>query len=182
MFNVTSKVRKMLEAGVNVTIGTDSSATGSANLLAEIKFDRELYRKLYGEDLPAQKIFEMVTINSAKAFRMQDKTGSLEEGKLADILILKAKKNDPYENFVNATMKDIELLILAGKPIYGETRFIDIFKGALPAGYTQIKVGNKEMFVKGDPAGLYREIRKKIGFEKKLDYLPFEPEQEQHNA
>jgi len=178
MFNVTAKIRKMLNTGVNVTIGTDSSATGSANLLAEIKYDRELYQKLYGEDLPAKKIFEMITINAAKAFWMQDRIGSLEEGKLGDILVLKAKNDDPYENLVNASMKDIELLILAGVPIYGEMRFLDIFKGELPSGYTQIKTGNKTLFVKGDPAGLYREIRKKIGFKKKLDYLPFEPVQE----
>ena len=178
MFNVTAKIRKMLNTGVNITIGTDSSASGSANLLAEIKYDRQLYQKLYGEDLPARKIFEMITINAAKAFWMQDRVGSLEEGKLGDILVLKAKNDDPYENLVNASMKDIELLILAGSPIYGEMRFIDIFKGELPAGYTQIKVGSKTMFVKGDPAGLYREIRKKIGFKKKLDYLPFEPAQE----
>jgi len=55
-------------------------------------------------------------------------------------------------------------------------RFLDIFRGELPSGYTQIKVGNREMFVKGDPAGLYNNVRKKIGFKKKLDYLPFEPE------
>ena len=177
MFNVTCKIRKMIKAGVNVTIGTDSSATGSANLLAEIKFDRELYRKLYGEDLPAKKIFEMITINAAKAFWMQDRTGSLEEGKLGDILVLKAKNDDPYENLFNAGMQDIELLTLAGKPIYGEMRFLDIFKGELPEGYTQIKVGKRNMFVKGDPAGLYNDVRKKIGFKKKLDYLPFEPEQ-----
>jgi cytosine/adenosine deaminase-related metal-dependent hydrolase len=176
MFNVTAKVRKMIEAGVNVTIGTDSSATGSANLLEEIKYDRELYRRLYDEDLPAKKIFEMVTINSAKAFWMQEKTGSLDEGKLGDILVLKAKNDDPYENLINAGMKDIELLILEGKPIYGELRFLDIFKGELPSGYTKIKVGNRDMFVKGDPAGLYSEVRKKNGFKKKLDYLPFEPE------
>jgi len=181
MFNVTAKIRKMMEAGVNVTIGTDSSATGSANLLAEMKFDRELYRKLYGEDLPAKKIFEMVTINSAKAFWMQEKTGSLEEGKLGDILVLKARDDDPYENLVNAGMKDIELLVLEGKPLYGETRFLDIFNGELPSGYTQIKVGNRDMFVKGDPAGLYNKIRKKIGFKKKLDYLPFEPESSNSN-
>jgi cytosine/adenosine deaminase-related metal-dependent hydrolase len=178
MFNTTAKVRKMIKAGINVTIVTDSSATGSANLLAEIKYDRELYQKLYGEDLPAQKIFEMVTINSAKAFRMNDKTGSLEEGKLGDILVLKAKNNDPYENLVSAGMKDIELLVLAGSPIYGELRFLDIFNGALPEGYTKIKVGNRDMFVKGDPAGLYNEARRKIGFKKVLDYLPFEPAQE----
>jgi len=175
MFNVTAKIRKMLKAGVNVTIGTDSSATGSANLLAEIKYDRELYQKLYGEDIGAKTIFEMITINAAKAFRMQDKTGSLEEGKSGDILVLRAKDDDPYENLVNAGMKDIELLTLAGKPIYGQMRFLDIFNGKLPEDYSQIKVGNKEMFIKGDPAGLYREIRKKIGFKKKLDYLPFEP-------
>jgi len=178
MFNVTAKVRKMIKAGINLTIGTDSSATGSANLLAEIKYDRELYQKLYGEDLPAQKIFEMVTINSAKAFRMDDRTGSLEEGKLGDILVLKAKNDDPYENLVDADMKDIELLVLAGNPIYGEMRFLDIFNGTLPEGYTKITVGNREMFVKGDPSGLYNEVRKKIGFKKMLDYLPFEPTQE----
>jgi len=175
MFNVTAKVRKMLKAGVNLTIGTDSSATGSANLLAEMKFDRELYRKLYGEDLPAYKFFEMVTVNAAKAFRMQDKIGRLEEGMLGDILVLKAKNDCPYENLMKADMKDIELLALAGKPIYGELRFLDLLNGKLPEGYTQIKVGNREMFVKGDPEGLYKEARRKIGIKKVLDYLPFEP-------
>ena len=178
MFNVTCKIRKLIKAGVNVTIGTDSSATGSANLLAEIKFDRELYQRLYGDDLPAKKIFEMITINAAKAFWLQDRTGSLDEGKLGDILVLKAKYDDPYENLVNAGMQDIELLTLAGRPIYGETRFLDIFNGELPSKYTQIKIGKKAMFVKGDPAGLYNQVREKIGFKKKLDYLPFEPEQE----
>ena len=176
MFNVTAKVRKMINSGVNVTIGTDSSATGSANLLAEMKYDRELYRNLYGEDLSAEKMFEMVTINAAKALKMQDKVGTLDEGKLGDILVLKAKNENPYENLLDASMKDIELLILAGTPIYGEMRFIDIFdNSALPKGYTQIKVGSKAMFVKGDPAALYREVRNKVGFKKKLDYLPFEP-------
>jgi hypothetical protein len=75
-------------------------------------------------------------------------------------------------------MEDIELLVLAGTPLYGELRFLDIFDGKLPDGYTQIKAGNRAMFVKGDPAGLYNEVRKKVGFKKNLDYLPFEPEQE----
>jgi cytosine/adenosine deaminase-related metal-dependent hydrolase len=174
MFNVTAKVRKMIKAGVNVTIGTDSSATGSANMLAEMKYDRNLYRSMYGEDLPARTMFEMVTHNAAKAFWMDDRIGTLDEGKLGDILVLKAGNDDPYENFVNASMENIELLILAGMPIYGEMRFLDILGGSLPSGYTQIKVSGRPMFVKGDPAGLYREVRRKIGFKKILDYIPFE--------
>ena len=177
MFNVTAKIRKMLKAGVNVTIGTDSSATGSANLLAEIKFDREFYRNQYGEDLPAETIFNMVTANAARAFRMDDRIGVLEEGKLGDILVLKAKNDDPYENLVTASMEDIELIILAGKPIYGEERFTDFFdSGSLPSGYTTIKVAGRSMFVAGDPAGLYKMVRQKVGNKKVLDYMPFEPE------
>ena len=175
MFNVTAKIRKMIKAGINVTIGTDSSASGSANLLAELKYDRNLYRSMYGEDIPAQKMFEMITHNASKALWMQDRIGTLDEGKLADILVLKASDSDPYENLVNAPMESIELLVLAGMPIYGEMRFLDIFGGALPPDYTQIDTGGRAMFVKGDPAGLYNEVRSKVGFKKILDYLPFEP-------
>jgi cytosine/adenosine deaminase-related metal-dependent hydrolase len=178
MFNVTCKIRKFLRAGVNVTIGTDSSATGSYNLLAEIKYDRELYRDMYGEDLPAKTIFEMITQNAARAFWMDDRIGTLEEGKLADVLVLKGNKDDPYENLVAASMEDIQLLVLEGAPVYGELRFLDIFGGELPADYSQITVGTRPMFVKGNPAGLYREARRKIGFKKTLDYLPFEPDPE----
>ncbi|MDR2370854.1 MAG: amidohydrolase family protein [Treponema sp.] len=176
MFNVTCKIRKMLKAGVNVTIGTDSSATGSANLLAEIKYDRGLYRKMYGEDLSAETIFKMVTVNAAQAFWMQDRIGALDEGKLGDVVVLKGRLDDPYENFAQASMEDIELLVLAGTPIYGELRFLDIFGGNLPKAYSKITVAGRPMFVKGDPAGLYREARRKIGFKKILDFLPFEPE------
>jgi cytosine/adenosine deaminase-related metal-dependent hydrolase len=176
MFNTTSKIRKILKAGINVSIGTDSSATGSANLLAELKYDRDLYRSMYGEDLPAKTMFGMVTHNAAKALKMLDVTGTLDDGKLADILVLKTTDDDPYENLVNASMRDIELLVLAGKPIYGEMRFLDVYKGKLPAGYSHVTVGGRAMFVKGDPAGLYNEVRRKVGFKKHLDYLPFDPD------
>ena len=178
MFNVTAKIRKMLKAGLNLTIGTDSSASGPANLLEEIHNLRQLYQKMYGEDLSPKKIFEMVTINAAKAFWMQDRIGSLEEGKLGDVMVMKARKDDPYENLAGASMTDIELLVLAGKPIYGEKRFLEIFGGVLPPGYTEITVGKRTMFVTGDPAALYREIRRRTGFKKVLDFLPFEPEEQ----
>jgi hypothetical protein len=94
---------------------------------------------------------------------------------LGDILVLKKRHDDPYENLVNALMEDIELLILAGIPVYGELRFLDILEGKLPPGYSRIDLGGRGMFVKGDPAGLYTTIRQKVGFKKMLDYMPFDP-------
>ena len=176
MFNVTAKIRKMIKAGINITIGTDSSATGSSNLFEELRYDRELYRLMYGEDLSPRLMFDMVTHNAARAFWMQDKIGALDAGMLADILVLKKNNDDPYENLINASMADVELLTLEGNPLFGEVRFLDIFNGELPAGYTQINVGGRDMFIKGDPAGLYAKVRQKAGYKKILDFLPFDPE------
>lgn len=175
MFNTTCKIRKLIAAGVNIGIGTDSTHTGSENLFAEMRYAREVYRDMYGEDLSAKRITEMVTVNPAKAFRMYDRTGSLEEGKWADLLVLSARNEDPYENLAGAGMKDIQLLVREGVPVYGEERFLELLDGTLPVGYSIIKVEGRSMFVKGDPAGLYREVRRKVGFKKVLDYLPFEP-------
>jgi cytosine/adenosine deaminase-related metal-dependent hydrolase len=177
MFNVTAKIRKMFKAGINVTIGTDSAASGSYNFLEELRYDRRLYRAMYGEDLPAETIFRMITINAARAFWMEDRIGSLEAGKLADLLVLKARENNPYENLVNASMQDIELLTLEGTPILGELRFLHFLGETLPKGYTQVTIGDRPLFVKGDPAALYRAVRRKVGFKKILDYLPFEPDE-----
>ncbi len=171
MFNATCKIRKILKAGINVSIGTDSTHTGSVNLLAEMKFARETYRKLYGEDLDAKTIFQMVTVNPAKAFRIEDKSGTLDEGKRADVLVLKAKHEDPYENLAHAHMEDIEFLSVDGQPVYADERFAELMQGPK---HETIRVGDRNMRVKGSPLTLYRSVRKAVGFEKRLDYMPFE--------
>lgn len=172
LYNKTCKIRQMLQSGANVAIGTDSTATGSINLLEEMRFARATYRRLYGEDLPARRIVEMVTVNPAKAFRMDKKIGSLGTGMLADFLVLKAKSEDPYEDLVRATMEDIQLLAMEGVPIYGEESFGEFFS---PHSYSssRIQVGRKPMLVKGDPAGMLEMIRRLIGFRKIFDFLPF---------
>jgi 5-methylthioadenosine/S-adenosylhomocysteine deaminase len=172
MFNVTCKIRKMLDEGVNVCIGTDSTATGSVNLLEEIRFARYTYGLMYGEQLDAKILVNMVTINPAKAFWMQDKIGSIEEGKYADLLFLKPRETDPYEALVSARMDDIELMIQEGNPIYGEGKYEELFRRR-GCDYTTVEVDGRRMCVKGDPAGLLERVRRAVGFDKVLDYLPF---------
>ena len=175
MFNVTCKIRKFLKAGINVSLGTDSTHTGSANLLAEMKYARTVYRDMYGEELPAKILFQMVTINPAKAFWMQDRIGTLDSGKSADVLVLNAIHDDPYEALARAEPSDIRLLTLEGVPLLVEEALAKPFQERLAKGYEAIRMGGRKVFVRGNPASLYREVRKAIGFAKKLDYMPFEP-------
>jgi len=178
MFNVTCKVRKLLRAGINVALGTDSTHTGSVNLLAEMKFARSAYRAMYGEELPSKTLFDMVTVNAAKALRLEGRAGVLEPGAWADVAVFRARAEDPYDSLALAECGDLELLTVGGAPVYGDERkYGAAFEeelGAVPGAYGRVEVDGRPMFVKGDPAGLYRGIRDAVGFPKVLGYLPFE--------
>jgi 5-methylthioadenosine/S-adenosylhomocysteine deaminase len=174
MFNVTCKVKKMLEAGVNVAIGTDSAATGSINLLEEMRFARETWRRMYGEELPARTIVGMVTTNAAKAFRMHKEVGSIAEGKLADLIVVRDSRGDPCESLVNAKPEDIELLVMEGTPILGAAAHEELFAGR-GMQYTKVRVRGRDMLVSGDPAALLEKVRAAVGFRKVLDFIPLDP-------
>ena len=171
MFNVTCKIRKALNLGINCAIGTDSTHTGSINLLEEIRFARAQYKKMYGEVLDGRTIFEMVTINAARALRMEDEVGSIESGKAADFLLLQGDGADPFEALMAAQIEDIELLTWAGKPVYGARKYRGFF-GIDGGKYTDITIRERDKFVLGDPWGLLSRMREKLGFKKELPYIP----------
>jgi 5-methylthioadenosine/S-adenosylhomocysteine deaminase len=171
MFQRTAKVKEMMELGVNVCIGTDSPATGEPNILDEIRFAKKVYREIYGEELEDRKIVEMITINPAKAFRIQDKLGSIQEGKLADLLLVRGDRKSPYSSLVNARLGDIALVIMEGKPLYGNSEFELLFRDA-EVPHTKITVDGTDKLVVGDPAGLMENVRKNVGFHKELPFLP----------
>lgn len=171
MFGKTAKVRDIIEAGVNISIGTDSPSSGEINLLAEVRFAKEVYRDLYGEDLEDREIVRMITINPARAFRMQDRVGSIDKGKLGDLLVVAGDGKDPYSSLVNAQLKNIALIFKEGKPLYGDTDYGEIFE-ELGSDYTKIAIEGKEKFVIGDPQTLMDKLRKTVGFHKELPFLP----------
>ena len=173
MFNVTCKIKKMIEAGINVSIGTDSTATGSINLLEEMRYGRDTFRRMYGEDLPARTIVDMVTVNPARAFRIQKETGSLVEGKLADVLVVRQQHEDPWESLVAARVQDIELLVQDGSPILGDAAHEELFAGR-GVHYSKVSVRGRRMIVTGDPEGLMERVRKAVGFRKVLDFIPLD--------
>ncbi|MBN2443051.1 MAG: amidohydrolase family protein [Spirochaetales bacterium] len=173
MFNVTCKIKKILEAHINVCIGTDSTHSGSINILEEMRFAREVYGKMYKEEISPESIYKMVTINPARAFRIQPDVGTLENGKQADLLLIKPGDQDPYKAFVNLQMEDIELLTCKGNPVYGSLEYEELFKGR-GVEYTKVKVRKKNKLIVGDPVGLMKRIRKAVGFEKVFDFIPLD--------
>ncbi len=82
-------VQELLDAGVNVCIGTDGAASNNdLDMLSEIR-SAALMAKLVAKNpsaVPAYQALEMATVNAAKALGIGDITGSLSIGKAADVI------------------------------------------------------------------------------------------------
>jgi len=118
---------KLLEAKINVSLGTDGACSNNnLDMFEEMKF-AALKHKLIEKNpaiASAQIILDMATINGAKAIGKEKELGSLEIGKKADIIILDF--NQPHllpcysavSNLVySANGADVQTVIINGKII-----------------------------------------------------------------
>jgi 5-methylthioadenosine/S-adenosylhomocysteine deaminase len=84
-------VSKMLEVGLNVGIGTDGAASNNdLDLFEEMRLAALLAKGISGNPVvvPARTALTMATRMGAAALHLVDRTGSLEKGKRADLLLL----------------------------------------------------------------------------------------------
>jgi cytosine/adenosine deaminase-related metal-dependent hydrolase len=95
--------------------------SGDAREAAELALDRVLVR--------------MVTSNPAKTLRWSQEVGSIEPGKFADILVItkppQSAENlpdSPYRNLIDATEKDVRLVLVNGEPIAGDVSLLGLLK------------------------------------------------------
>jgi cytosine/adenosine deaminase-related metal-dependent hydrolase len=139
LYGATTDVYDALAARVPVSLGTDWSPTGSGTLLDELKIaditlrDRRLLGT-FRQEVPAlasdtaldQALIDMVTRNPAQALHWP--VGSIEPGKHADLLIIRrpadsptgGMPNSPYRNLIDATERDVRLVLIDGKPVAGD--------------------------------------------------------------
>ena len=103
-----ANVSEMIKQGINVTLGTDGQGSGcNLDLFETMKYTALLQKGINEEPtlIPAYEVLKMATINGAKALNLEDKIGSIEEGKYADIIIIEL--NNAVTNPINDLISDI---------------------------------------------------------------------------
>jgi len=85
-----AKVPEMLSKGINVALGSDGApSNNNLDMFIEMRLASVIHKyRLGAEAMPAEDVLRMATMGGAKAIGMGDQIGSLEEGKIADIVIL----------------------------------------------------------------------------------------------
>ncbi len=129
-------VHKMIDKGVCVSLGTDGTASNDdLDIIGEASTAAKLHKGVNFDPtiLNARQVLAMATIEGARAIRLEDKIGSLEIGKYADITLIDIDEPhlqplfDPYTQIIySSTGKDVDTVIING----------------------QIKVLNKKVLVK----------------------------------
>lgn len=81
-------VQKLLNAGINVALGTDGTASNNdLDMAGEMRTAALLAKAVHGHAsaLPAHSVLRMATLNGARALGLADQIGSLSPGKWGDI-------------------------------------------------------------------------------------------------
>jgi 5-methylthioadenosine/S-adenosylhomocysteine deaminase len=125
-------VVRLLEAGVNVALGTDGAASNNdLDMMGEIQTAALLAKGVAGSAaaLPAYQALRMATINGARAFGLEDEIGSLEPGKSADLVALDLRDPDtqpvynPVSQIVYAAGRDqVRHVWVAGRHLIRDGR------------------------------------------------------------
>lgn len=122
--NGFAPIKKMVDAGVNVCLGTDGAASNnSLNMFHELSL-MTLIHKGTGKTpqcISAQEGFAMATINGAKALGMDKYIGTIEKGKRADLAILDLNTPSltPHNNLIaglcySANGSEVDTVIIDG--------------------------------------------------------------------
>jgi 5-methylthioadenosine/S-adenosylhomocysteine deaminase len=125
-------VGKMLAAGVRLGLGTDGAASNNdLDLIGEMGSAARLHKvaTLDPTAAPAREVLAMATIGGARALRMEDRIGSLEPGKRADVIVLGLDSPaalplfDPISHVVYSARSDaVETVIVEGEVLMERRR------------------------------------------------------------
>ena len=126
----------MLENGLIVSIGSDGPCSNNRlDMIQEMKFCSLLQKVSFIDPtaIPAEKALEIATINGAKALKLDDKLGSIEEGKLADLILIDFRKphltpmHNVYSHLVYAAQaSDVDTVICNGKVLMKNRKVLTV--------------------------------------------------------
>lgn len=134
-------VERLWQAGVNVAIGTDGAASNNdLDLLGEARTAALLAKAVAGSAtaVNAHSALRMATLNGARALGLETQTGSLELGKLADVVafdlsgLAQQPIYDPVSQLIYASGRDcVKHLWVGGKQLLEDGRLTRMDEGEL---------------------------------------------------
>jgi 5-methylthioadenosine/S-adenosylhomocysteine deaminase len=124
----TPPLEEFFAHGMRVGLGTDSPASNNTiDVFDEMRIGLLVQRAVFGDQrfYRAERFVRMATLGGARALRMDDRVGSLEPGKSADIIAVdlshshQAPIRNPYGALVHTcNQEDVFFTMVGGRVLY----------------------------------------------------------------
>jgi cytosine/adenosine deaminase-related metal-dependent hydrolase len=127
---------RVLRLGARPSVGIDVESNISGELLWAARFALQVQRgldnaaanangtELAAVSIPARRALEWITIEGARALRMEHRIGSLTPGKQADLILIRTgdlnlfPSHDPVETVLfQANNANVDTVMVAGQPV-----------------------------------------------------------------
>lgn len=133
-------IPKLVKAGIPVALGTDGAMWNNSNdIFREMKCMSIIHNLKAGvRAFSAEDILDMATVNGAKLFDMEKELGTLEEGKIADLILvdaaaphmnpLRTGKNSNVSSAIVycASGSDVSDVIIGGREIVRNRKLLTV--------------------------------------------------------
>ena len=135
---IIGKFPEMLDLGITVAMGCDSSAANNSLDMFRTMYEVATVHKeirLIPDLIPPEKALEMATVDGARALQWENEIGSLEKGKKADVIIVDTHRSNwiPIHDFsivpnlvYSGEGSDVETSIIDGRIVMENRKILTI--------------------------------------------------------
>jgi hypothetical protein len=127
LYGTTTDVVTAFQEGVSIALAPDWAPSGSRNMLAEIQYAAQFNKNKLNSFFSSQQLFEMATSIPAKIARIDDKVGTIQKGRFADLFLLRGDAAHPFDSLVQSKPQDVSLVMTNGVPVYGDAALMSKF-------------------------------------------------------
>lgn len=122
LYGETTDVTSAMAEGITVCLGSDWGPSGTKNLLGEMKVALRWIQRAGLNGVTPFDVAKMVTANPGDLLERAwgIGPGRFEPGRMADAVVIAKRHEDPWKNLVLAREQDIELVVMNGRPVYGD--------------------------------------------------------------
>ncbi len=126
LYGNTIDLPYFINNGARIALSTDWSYSGSYNMLESFRCAKHVDKERWGNRLSAKDLWIMATKHPAYALNLEQKIGTVEAGFAADLVILRAKSDDKYQDVIESGISDVVATIVDGQLVSGHHDAFDM--------------------------------------------------------
>lgn len=146
-----------LHAIDRLALGSDSPLTAEGDLLDEIRFAHGVCQ------VPAERLYGMVTDGAARVLRLRQGEGALRVGAMADFTVIRKHPGDPQDILNRLSWRDVELVVVAGQVRLASGEIRHRLPPNAARGLTPLRVEDQWRWLRGPASWMLHSAESVLG-------------------